>query len=101
MLVEDRALTRVRGDNSHPGSRGYTCEKPLRLDFYQSGPHRIDTPMRRRPAGSYEPIDWDTALGEIAAKLAAVRDRHGGDKIFYYGAAGRVTTSAGCTAARC
>ncbi|MBA0125861.1 molybdopterin-dependent oxidoreductase [Haloechinothrix sp. YIM 98757] len=87
--VTDRSLTKIRGDKEHPGSAGYTCEKPLRLEKYQNGRHRIDTPLRRRADGSYEEIDWDTALDEIAAELAAVRDAHGGDKIFFYGGGGQ------------
>ncbi|MGH3951867.1 MAG: molybdopterin-dependent oxidoreductase, partial [Pseudonocardiaceae bacterium] len=87
--VADRKLVKIRGDKEHPNSAGYTCEKPLRLDKYQNGPHRIDTPLRRRADGSYEEIDWDTATSEIAAKLAAVRDTHGGDKIFFYGGGGQ------------
>ncbi|WP_020672271.1 molybdopterin-dependent oxidoreductase [Amycolatopsis nigrescens] len=87
--VADRKLVKIRGDKDHPGSAGYTCEKPLRLDKYQNGPHRLDTPLRRRPDGSYEEIDWDTALDEIAQRLAAVRDAHGGDKIFFYGGGGQ------------
>jgi anaerobic selenocysteine-containing dehydrogenase len=89
VLVEDRALTKIRGDNAHPGSAGYTCEKPLRLDKYQNGPHRITSPLKRMSDGSYVEIDWDTALDEIATKLAAIKDRHGGDKIFYYGGGGQ------------
>ncbi|ONI70265.1 molybdopterin oxidoreductase [Actinosynnema sp. ALI-1.44] len=89
MQVADRRLLKIRGDKDHPGSAGYTCEKPLRLDRYQNGPHRLDSPLRRRPDGTYEEIDWDTALDEIAGKLAAVRDTHGGDKIFYYGGGGQ------------
>lgn len=87
--VADRKLVKIRGDKEHPSSAGYTCEKPLRLDKYQNGPHRLDTPLRRRPDGTYEEIDWDTALDEIAERLAAVRDNHGGDKIFFYGGGGQ------------
>ncbi|GGC54945.1 molybdopterin-dependent oxidoreductase [Hoyosella rhizosphaerae] len=89
VLVKDRELVKIRGDKDHPGSAGYTCEKPLRLDKYQNGAHRIDTPMRRRPDGTYEAIDWDTALDEIAAKLANIKARHGGDTIFFYGGGGQ------------
>lgn len=89
VLVKDRTLVKIRGDKDHPNSAGYTCEKPLRLDKYQSTPHRLDAPLRRRSDGTYERIDWDTALSEIAAKLATVRDTHGGDKIFYYGGGGQ------------
>lgn len=87
--VEDRHLVKIRGDKSHPGSEGYTCEKPLRLDRYQNGTERLTSPLRRRPDGSYEEIDWDTAIAEIAARLAGIRDEHGGDKIFFYGGGGQ------------
>lgn len=87
--VADRTLTKIRGDKAHPNSQGYTCEKPLRLDKYQNGAHRIDTPLKRMPDGTYQEIDWDTALDEIAAKLLAVKNTYGGDKIFYYGGGGQ------------
>jgi formate dehydrogenase len=45
--------------------------------------------MRRRPDGSYEEIDWDTAIAEIAAGFRDIADAHGGDKIFYYGGGGQ------------
>ena len=83
--IDDRRITRVRGDKAHPGSRGYTCEKALRLDHYQNGKDRLSAPLRRRADGTYEEIDWDTAIREVAAGLADVRDKHGGEKIFYYG----------------
>ncbi|MDI9897386.1 molybdopterin-dependent oxidoreductase [Rhodococcus sp. IEGM 1381] len=87
--VQDRQLVKIRGDKEHPGSQGYSCEKPLRLDHYQNGPHRIDTPLRRRPDGTYEEIDWTTALDEIAERLRAVRATHGGERIFFYGGGGQ------------
>lgn len=89
VLLDDRRLVKIRGDKAHPQSQGYTCEKPLRLDRYQNGPHRITSPLRRRPDGSYEEIDWETALDEIAAKLQQVKDTHGGERIFYYGGGGQ------------
>ncbi len=45
--------------------------------------------MRRRPDGSYEEIDWDTAITEIAEGFKRIRDTYGGDKIFYYGGGGQ------------
>jgi len=86
---DGRRLVRLRGDKRHPASRGYACEKPHRLDHYQNGRDRVTTPLRRRPDGSFEPIDWDTAIREVAARLAAVRDAHGGESIFYYGGGGQ------------
>ncbi|CAA0133406.1 Assimilatory nitrate reductase catalytic subunit [Mycolicibacterium vanbaalenii] len=87
--LEGRTLTRIRGDRDHPASRGYTCNKALRLDHYQNNHSRLTTPMRRRPDGTFEEVDWDTAISEIAAGFRAIADTHGGDKIFYYGGGGQ------------
>ncbi|WP_280456113.1 molybdopterin-dependent oxidoreductase, partial [Nocardia brasiliensis] len=87
--LDDRKLSRIRGDKEHPASGGYTCEKALRLDFYQNGRHRITAPLRRRDDGTYEEITWETAISEIAAKLLTVRREYGGDKIFFYGGGGQ------------
>jgi anaerobic selenocysteine-containing dehydrogenase len=84
-----RHLVRLRGDKRHPSSRGYACEKAHRLDHYQNGRDRLTTPLRRRADGTFEAIDWDTAIREVAARFAAVRDAHGGDAIFYYGGGGQ------------
>jgi formate dehydrogenase len=89
VLLDGRRITRVRGDRQHPASQGYLCEKPQRLDHYQNGRDRLQTPLRRRPDGSFEPIDWDTAITEIAGKLRDIRDRFGGPSIFYYGGGGQ------------
>lgn len=87
--LDDRRLARIRGDRAHPASQGYTCNKALRLDHYQNGRDRLTSPLRRRPDGSFEEIDWETAIAEVAARLAAVRDEHGGETIFYYGGGGQ------------
>ena len=56
--LEGRTFARVRGDKANPQSQGYTCEKALRLDHYQNGPHRLTSPMRRTADGDYEAIDF-------------------------------------------
>lgn len=87
--LDDRKLVRIRGDKEHPGSQGYTCNKALRLDHYQNNRARLTSPMRRRPDGTFEEIDWDTAIVEIAEGFKHIRDTYGGDKIFYYGGGGQ------------
>ncbi|MEM9711986.1 MAG: molybdopterin-dependent oxidoreductase [Actinomycetota bacterium] len=86
---DGREIVRVRGDKAHPGSKGYTCEKGLRIGSYQNDPHRLTSPMRRRPDGSFEAIDWDTAIAEVAARFRDVIERHGGEKILFYGGGGQ------------
>ena len=87
--LDGRRLERIRGDKAHPGSQGYTCNKAMRLDRYQNGPHRLTSPMRRRPDGSYEEIDWDTAVAGIAAGFKRIAEEHGGESILYYGGGGQ------------
>ena len=86
---DGRRLVRFRGDKRHPASRGYACEKPHRLDYYQNGRDRVLHPLRRREDGTFEEIDWDTAICEVAERLSAIRDAHGGESIFYYGGGGQ------------
>lgn len=86
--VENGNISRVKGDKAHPGSKGYACEKAQRLAYYQ-GTERITSPLRRRTDGTYEEVDWDTAIAEVAAGLAEIRDEHGGTSLFYYGGGGQ------------
>lgn len=84
-----RHLVRVRGDDAHPASQGYACEKASRMDYYQNGPQRLTTPMRRRADGSYEAIDWDTAITEVTQRAMALAAKYGGASLLYYGGGGQ------------
>ena len=87
--LEERHIARVRGNRAHVASQGYACEKAQRLDYYQNGRDRLTSPLRRRPDGSFEEVDWDTAIREVAASFLRVRERWGGASIFYYGGGGQ------------
>lgn len=87
--LDGRRFDRIRGNKDHVSSKGYTCEKALRLDHYQNHRARLTSPMRRRDDGTYEPVSWDTAIAEVAERLAEVRDSHGGETIFCYGGGGQ------------
>jgi anaerobic selenocysteine-containing dehydrogenase len=87
--LEEGHIVKVRGDRSNPRSQGYTCEKPACLDLYQNHRDRLTSPLRRRADGSFEPIDWDTAIREVAGRLAEIRDTVGGEKTLYYGGGGQ------------
>ncbi len=83
--TEGRRIIRIRADKAHPVSQGYLCEKAQRMDNYQNGADRLSSPMRRKADGTYEAVDWDTAITEVSAKLQAVAAAHGGESILYYG----------------
>jgi len=87
--LDGRRLARVRGDERHPLSEGYLCQKAARLDYYQNHADRLTTPLRRRPDGSFEPVSWETAVAEIAARLVALRAAHGPRSLALYGGGGQ------------
>lgn len=87
--TDGRRIVKIRGDDDHPASHGYICEKSQRMDFYQNGSDRLTSPMRRRADGSYEVISWETAIREIANKFKAIRSKYGGESILYYGGGGQ------------
>jgi anaerobic selenocysteine-containing dehydrogenase len=84
-----RHVVRVRGDDAHPVSQGYACEKASRVDYYQNGPQRLTRPLRRRPDGGFDEIDWATAVREVADRASALAQAHGGSTIAYYGGGGQ------------
>src|SRR5207247_1857417 len=87
--LDGRRLAKIRGDERHPVSRGYLCQKAARLDYYQNHEARLTEPLRRRPDGSFEPVSWETAVREVAERLRALRDTHGGETLAYYGGGGQ------------
>src|SRR5713101_4570630 len=89
VMTEGRNLVRVRGDKTHPSTRGYLCQKAQRLNFYQNHADRLTTPLRRRADGSFAAIDWDTALAEIAQRLNHLRGEYGGKAFAFYGGGGQ------------
>lgn len=83
--IDGRQITKVRGDRDNPKSKGYLCQKAARLPYYQGAGDRLTTPLRRKEDGTFEAIDWETAIREIAERLNAIRAHHGGYSFGYYG----------------
>ncbi|MBI5107040.1 MAG: molybdopterin-dependent oxidoreductase, partial [Solirubrobacterales bacterium] len=82
--VRDGEVVKLRPDKEHPLSAGYACPKGIAMLDVQNDPDRVTHPLRRRPDGTFERISWDTAIGEIGARLRAIRSAHGGDAIGWY-----------------
>lgn len=87
--VEGRHFVKIRGDKAHPASQGYLCQKAARLDHYQNHLRRVKQPLKRMPNGEHEPISWDTAISEIAARINEIKAKHGGTAFAYYGGGGQ------------
>jgi anaerobic selenocysteine-containing dehydrogenase len=78
VTVEDGVATEVKGDPDHPTTAGVLCTKVARYVERTYHPDRLLTPMRRvgkKGEGKFEPIGWDQALTEIAARLKPIAAR--------------------------
>lgn len=87
--IEDGKFTKIRGDEDHPLSQGYICQKAARLDYYQNNEDRLEHPLKRQADGSYARIRWDDALSEIASRLLNIRKQHGGEAFATAGGGGQ------------
>ncbi len=87
--IDGDRFVRIRGDEQHPDSQGYICQKAARLEHYQNHADRLTEPLKRRPDGQFEPVSWDDALTDIARRLVAIRDEHGGDAFAFAGGGGQ------------
>ncbi len=97
----ERAI-KLQGDPAHPVTRGFLCGKVAKFLDRVYAPDRLLYPMRRRTgvakgplvhgreAEAFERISWDEALGEIAARLAAIARQYGPESILPYSYAGTI-----------
>lgn len=85
-LDEDGRPAAVKGDPSHPVSRGFLCPRGRAAVDYYEDPRRLRVPLKRRGArgeGQWEEVSWDAALDEIAAKLLAIAEESGAEAAAY------------------
>ena len=82
--VEDGRLTALRPDKDHPLSAGFACQKGVAFSEIVNDPDRVTTPLRRKSGGGFEPVGWDEAMSDIAARLADIHRRHGSGGIGWY-----------------
>ncbi|MDQ2779023.1 MAG: molybdopterin oxidoreductase family protein [Pseudomonadota bacterium] len=78
VTVENGRAIKVAGNPEHAPTQGVLCTKVSRYTERSYHPDRVLTPLRRagpKGSGRFEPIAWDTALDEIAARLRAVAAR--------------------------
>jgi anaerobic selenocysteine-containing dehydrogenase len=89
--VENGQGSKLRGDPSHPVTRGFLCGKVARYLDREYSPERLMYPLKRtgaKGAGEFTRITWDEALDTIAWELKRVAGQFGPEAILPYSYAG-------------
>jgi anaerobic selenocysteine-containing dehydrogenase len=76
--VEDGVAVKVHGNPEHRHTHGVLCTKVSRYTERTYHPERVLHPLRRsgpKGSGRFEPVTWDEALADIAARLKAIAAR--------------------------
>lgn len=76
---------KTQGDPTFPVNNGQMCIKGFTAGELLTHRDRLLHPLRRTAFGNFEPIDWDTALSEIAARIQSLQARHGSDAVACFG----------------
>jgi anaerobic selenocysteine-containing dehydrogenase len=87
--IENNKFIKIHGDEEHPISKGYICQKAARLEYYQNHDDRLSHPLKRQADGTFTPISWDVALQEIAEKLKEIKQNHTGNAFAFVGGGGQ------------
>ncbi|MBU1741660.1 MAG: molybdopterin-dependent oxidoreductase, partial [Proteobacteria bacterium] len=88
VIVDNNRITRVRPDKANFRSAGYACRKGLNVAWHQHNADRLTHPLKK-VGDRFEPISWDQALSEIAAKLKEILGTHGPRSLAYMGGGGQ------------
>ncbi|QKW39862.1 molybdopterin-dependent oxidoreductase [Actinomadura sp. NAK00032] len=78
-LDDTGAVTRVRGDEKDPFSKGFICPKGATLGSLDGDPDRLAEPLVNGEA-----TGWDEAFAAVRQGLADVIERHGRDAVAVY-----------------
>ncbi len=90
-VISGRRIGKIRGAEDQSYTAGVICAKVARYAERIHHKDRLKQPLRRsgpKGSGQFEPISWDEALDEIAARFLKIEREHGAEAIWPYHYAG-------------
>lgn len=84
VYVEEGKVKKIKGDPTHPTTKGFICVKGE--TFAETAYHkdRIKYPLKRigkRGEGIWQQVSWAQALDELAERITEIKDRYGAKSI--------------------
>lgn len=76
--VEDGVISKVKGQEGNPTSKGEACIKGREGWRYVYSEERLTQPLVRKD-GELVPASWDEALDLVASKMTEIKAEHGSD----------------------
>jgi anaerobic selenocysteine-containing dehydrogenase len=98
VTVENETISKIRGDDTHALSRGYTCPKGRALGVLHHDDRRLNVPLSRRDS-ELEESTWPSVLDDLSDRIATSISEHGPESVAMYLASGSAFDTAGRRAA--
>jgi anaerobic selenocysteine-containing dehydrogenase len=100
VIRRDGVVTAVRGNPTHPVSRGTLCGKCSTAynREWRDPTRRLGSPLRRlgrKGQGRFEAVSWEVAIDEIGARLAGIVESYGARSILNAHYTGTISLLAG------
>ena len=83
VYLENKRIVDIKGMREFPTNRGKLCPQGRAAMELTYDPRRLQYPMRR-DGDVWQRISWDEALDTIAAKLVAIKEKHGAQALAVY-----------------
>ena len=98
VTVENETIAKIRGDDTHALSRGYTCPKGRALGVLHHDDRRLNVPLSRRDP-ELEETTWPSILDDLSDRIATSISEYGPESVAMYLASGSAFDTAGRRAA--
>jgi anaerobic selenocysteine-containing dehydrogenase len=97
--LDGQQVIKVRGDEDHVMTRGYTCPKGRALAQHHHAPNRLNAPLIREN-GVLRETSWEHLLDDLGAKLKRIIEESGPRAVGMFVGGGGYLDAGGCLSAR-
>ena len=82
--LEDNRIIAISGDKDNPETEGYFCVKGQTSMDFHNGEDRLMNCRKRLPDGTFDDIDQETLVDEVAGQLKQIIEQHGPRAVAFF-----------------